>query len=395
MAISRRLPRRRAAPAIAAVLLAALTIAAVIVIPRAFVGPAPPPFSTVDPDYLDGNDYLRGVNVYSLIFAGGGVATADVGEPQTSYDFLSGRGVSIIRLAVPWQRLQTIPAGGTAADGLEQPIDTEYLDMVAEQVRRAGAAGIRTVIDLHNGCTYPWGAGEFVEGSLRCGDGISEQHVTTIWSTIAERFRDDGNVLAYDVFNEPRWSVGVDTYKRFAQVAVDAIRSTGDAHTVWIEGILSDTRGRLSAIAPDGPWIVDELGLVMYSEHFYADERGPFEPGIVAEQVFDRLREFGDWCERWGVRCSVGEVGWPSGGQGGVYSRESAEGWNAFFEQFYSIADEYSFDVTYFAASGSSDAGTLLAYVASVPGIPSTSGIDTALSQAEVIERHLTRPKSG
>ncbi|MFL2000134.1 glycoside hydrolase family 5 protein [Microbacterium sp. A1-JK] len=368
-------------------------VVAVLAIALAFVVPRhSQPLAAVDPEYLRGHDYLRGVNVYSLIFAGAGAPVVDVGEPQSSYDFLSTRGVSIVRLAVPWQRLQEIPAGGTAQDGLAQPVDTVYLDMVAEQVRRAGAAGIRTVIDLHNGCTYPWGAGEYVEGSVSCGDGITEEHVTTIWSMIAERFRDDADVLAYDIFNEPRWSVGVETYKHFAQVAVDAIRSTGDEHTVWVEGILSDTRGRLAAIAPDGPWIVDELGLVMYSEHFYAEERGPFEAGAENGTVIQRLREFGDWCTRWDVRCAVGEVGWPSGGRGGVYSAESANGWNALFEEFYAVADDYRLDVTYFGASGSSDAGTLLAYVGSVPGIPSVSGIDTALSQAEVIERHLSRP---
>lgn len=352
-----------------------------------------PPVPFGDGTYLAGNDYLRGVNVYSLVFAGGGADVAEVGESQASYDYLASRGVSIVRLAVPWQRLQEIPEGGTAADGLAQPVDPVYLEMVAEQVARAANAGIRTVIDLHNGCTYPWGAGEFVEGSLRCGDGITEENVARVWGTIAARFRGDERVLAYDVFNEPRWSVGVAVYKHFAQVAVDAIRATGDEHTVWIEGILSDERGRLATIAPDGPWIEDDLGRVMYSEHFYADERGAsFNEVADRTTVLDRLRTFGEWCERWSVRCSVGEVGWPSGGPGGVQSQASADGWNALFEEFYAIADEYELDVTYFAASGSKQVGTLLAYVASAPGIPSPSGIDTALSQTAVIERHLSRP---
>ena len=145
--------------------------------------------------------------------------------------------------------------------------------MVEEQVRRAAAAGIRTVIDLHNGCTYPWGAGEFVEGSLRCGDGITEAARDAHCGGRSRRASPgDERVLAYDIFNEPRWSVGIDAYKRYAQVAVDAIRSTGDEHTLWVEGILSDERGRLAAIAPDGPWIEDPLGKVMYSEHFYATD---------------------------------------------------------------------------------------------------------------------------
>lgn len=346
-----------------------------------------------DGSYLDGHDYLRGVNIYSLIFAGKQEDLSVLGEPASSYEFLASRGVSIVRLAVPWQRLQEIPPGGDAADGLEQPIDAEYLEVVAQQVALAADAGIRTVIDLHNGCTYPWGAGPFVEGSLRCGDGITEEHVTRLWSTIAERFRGDERVAAYDIFNEPRWSVGVQTYKRYAQVAVDAIRATGDRHTIWVEGILSDQRGRLAAIAPDGPWIVDPLGKIMYSEHFYANEHGAgFDPDEDYSTVLQRLRTFGDWCRAWGVRCSVGEVGWPSGGTHGVQSAAEGEGWNRLFEEFYTIADEYELDVTYFAASSTTFTGSLLAYVSSSPGLGSRTGIDRALSQAEVIERHLSRP---
>ncbi|RKT36039.1 cellulase (glycosyl hydrolase family 5) [Microbacterium sp. AG1240] len=344
-----------------------------------------------DAEYLAGYEYLRGVNVYSLIFTGKGVPVTALGEPQSSYDFLAERGVKIVRLAVPWQRLQEIPDGGDAIDGLNEPVDLEYLEMVAEQVSRAGAAGIRTVIDLHNGCTYPWGAGAPIEGSVLCGQGITEAHVTHIWSTIAERFRDDPNIAAYNIFNEPRFQVGVDVYMYYSQVAVDAIRSTGDTHSIWVEGMLSDERGRLASIAPWGPWITDPLGRIIYSEHFYADSQLEYIAEEETGTILTRLRTFGDWCTRWEVHCAVGEVGWAAGGPGEQFSRESADGWAALFEEFYTIADQYKLDVTYFAASGTHRFGMLLAYVPSEPGIPARSGIDTARSQAEVIERHLSK----
>jgi hypothetical protein len=345
-----------------------------------------------DGSYLNGYEYLRGVNIYSLVFAGQRDDLTTLGEPQASYTYLAARGVKIVRLAVPWQRLQEIPPGGDAADGLAQPISQRYLDVVAEQVRRAGAAGIRTVIDLHNGCTYPWGAGDYVSGSLSCGNGITQTHVRTLWRAIANRFEGDERVLAYDIFNEPRWSVGIDNYRLYAQVAVDAIRSTGDQHTIWVEGILSEARGRLTAIAPNGPWIEDRLGKVMYSEHFYDNEDGKvYSSADDHTKVLTQLKAFGEWCTKWSVRCSVGEVGWPSGGTGGVQSATSASQWNALFEKFYRLADAYQLDVTYFAASSATKTGTLLAYVSSDPGVPSGKGINTSLSQSKVIQAHLSR----
>lgn len=348
-----------------------------------------PPAGAFD-TYLEGAPYLRGVNIYSLVLAGAGADAATVGEPASSYAFLAGRGIDVVRLAVPWQRLQVIPEGGTAADGLAQPVDAAYLDAVAREVRVAAEAGVRTVVDLHNGCTYPWGAGPFVEGSVRCGDGITDDHVRTVWGALAGRLADEPGVAAFDVFNEPRWSVGVDAYKHAAQVAVDAIRATGAEQPVWVEGILSAERGRLAAIAPDGPWIVDPLGRVIYSEHFYADSDGATYAEVEApDTVLGQLTAFGEWCTTWRVRCSVGEVGWPSGGAGGVQTDEDRRAWNALFTRFYDIADAYALDVMYFGATSTRTVGTLLAYVASEPGIPSPTGIDTALSQAAVIEAHL------
>lgn len=348
----------------------------------------PPPDALAD--YLAGEPYLRGVNIYSLVLAGAGADAATLGEPASSYAFLAGRGITSVRLAVPWQRLQVIPDGGTAADGLAQPVDQDALAAVVREVRTAWEAGVRTVVDLHNGCTYPWGAGPYVEGSLACGAGIDEGHVRTIWGALAGALRDEPGVAAFDVFNEPRWSVGVDTYRHYAQVAVDAIRETGAVQPVWVEGILSEERGRLAAIAPDGPWIVDPLGRVVYSEHFYADSDGAVYGDVEdPERVLTQLGTFGDWCTTWQVHCAVGEVGWPSGGEGGVQSAADAAAWNALFTRFYDIADEDGLDVMYFGATSTRTVGTLLAYVSSAPGMPSSIGIDTALSQAAVIEAHL------
>ncbi len=340
-----------------------------------------------DGSYLNGFRYLRGVNVYSLVF--GGPRPADkIGESQASWDFLASRGVKVVRLPVSWVRLQPLPASGDARAGLAAPVSQAYLDVVEEQVARAARAGIRTVVDLHNACSYP---NMTSAGSLTCGNGITEADVTRIWGAIAQRFAGDERVVAFDLFNETHLNLGVDRYKRYTQVALDAVRAQGAEQTVWVQRMLGE-RGRLDVIAPDGPWLDDPLGKVMFSQHFYVAPIGAtFDPFRGNHAVLIDLDRFTTWCARWGVRCVAGEVGWPSGGPGGVQSSASAAGWNLVFEQFYRRADTAGLDVTYFAASSSQQTGTLLAYVASRPGYPSPSGLDTALSQTSVIEAHLSR----
>lgn len=338
--------------------------------------------------YLNGFSYLRGVNVYSLVF--GGDRPADrVGESQASWDYLASRGVKVVRLPVSWVRLQPVPGSGDLRAGLDAPVSQAYLDVVEEQVRRAGRAGIRTVVGLHNACSYP---NITAAGSLTCGEGVTRADVAKVWGAVAARFAGDERVIAFDLLNETRLDrVPVARYKLFTQAAADAVRGAGAEQTLWVQRMLGE-RGRLDVMAPDGPWVSDPLGKVMYSQHFYPSPIGStFDPLAGNHAVLMDVDRFGTWCRTWQVRCVAGEVGWPSGGPGGVQSAASARGWNLVFEQFYRLADQYGLDVTYFAASSSQTTGTLLAYVASRPGYPSPSGLDTALSQAEVIERHPSR----
>lgn len=337
--------------------------------------------------YLNGFSYLRGVNVYSLVF-GGARPAEQVGESQASYDYLASRGVKGVRLPVSWVRLQPLPASGDARAGLDGPVSQAYLDIVAEQVRRAARSGIRTVVGLHNACSYP---NIQAAGSLTCGEGITRADLAKVWGALATRFAGDERVIAFDLVNETHVTQGVDRYKLFTQAAADAVRGAGAEQTLWVQRMLGE-KGRLDVIAPDGPWVSDPLGKVMYSQHFYPSPIGStFDPFAGNHAVLIDLDRFGTWCQRWAVRCVAGEVGWPSGGPGGVQSAASAAGWNLVFEQFYRRADQLQLDVTYFGASSSQTTGTLLAYVASRPGYPSPSGLDTALSQTEVIERHLSR----
>jgi len=337
--------------------------------------------------YLNGFAYLRGVNVYSLVF-GGPRPAEQVGESQASWDFLAARGVKVARLPVSWVRLQPLPESGNARAGLDGQVSQAYLDIVEEQVRRAARSGIRTVIGLHNACSYP---NIQAAGSLTCGEGITRADVAKVWGAVATRFAGDERVVAFDLFNETHLDLGVDRYKLFTQAAADAVRGAGAEQTLWVQRMLGE-RGRLDTIAPNGPWVSDPLGKVMYSQHFYPSPIGSsFDPFAGNHAVLMDVDRFGTWCQKWGVRCVAGEVGWPSGGPGGVQTTASARGWNLVFEQFYRLANQYGLDVTYFGASSSQRTGTLLAYVASRPGYPSPSGLDTALSQTEVIERHLSR----
>lgn len=134
--------------------------------------------------------------------------------------------------------------------------------------------------------------------------------------------------------------VSAPTYKTYIRAVVRAIRENGDMHTLWVEGMKEAATGGLPQIAPDGPWINDPLDRIVYSQHFYPGGtgtalRGADDAGPTSGSAFlAALRGFGDWCTTFGVRCSVGEVGWPSDESLDVAPGDP-QSWNAVGARFY------------------------------------------------------------
>ncbi|AND16879.1 glycoside hydrolase family 5 protein [Rathayibacter tritici] len=341
-------------------------------------------------DYLGKHAFLRGVNVFDL------QARVDVGvdctaaNPVESYDYLAGRGLSLVRLAVPWSLLQPQADGESTDDALAKELDPDAVALLRSEIEAIGAAGMRVVLDLHNNGTYPASQGELPEGTVWFGSGISVAQAQRVWTLLATQFLADGRIAAYDLFNEvKRALVPVATYKAYMQAVVTAIRDTGDRHTIWVEGMREGATGTLAAIAPDGPWIQDPLKRIVYSQHFYPGGTGTtlrsVKQGGVEEDLFvGSLTIFGRWCQRYTVHCSVGEVGWPSD-ESLVLATGGVGSWTDLGEAFYAVADVYGLDVTYFGSTRKPDCGWLMAYCGD------DHEINDARSQSAVIEEHLSR----
>ncbi|AZS35903.1 Endoglucanase [Microbacterium lemovicicum] len=320
--------------------------------------------------YLAGKDYLRGVNLYTLVLQRDAAPGATVGDSQASYDYLADRGVSVVRLGVPWQQLQPIAAGQSATDALSKPVSADYLDLLESQVDMADKAGIRIILDLHNGCTYPWGPGAYVPGSVVCGDGISPTDVKKVWLALSDRFREDDRVAAYNLFNEPRARIGVDLYFDYVQVVIDALRSSGDHHAIWIDSMPGGAPGGFPRIAEDGSPLHDPIDALVYSQHFYRQN------GESRARLLERVTDFGLWCQRNGVHCSIGEMGWKASAPRGTAD---------VFTAVYELANSFEMDVLYFNASSVPKSGDMAAYFAAT----GSSSIDSSGPQANVIEQFL------
>lgn len=169
---------------------------------------------------------------------------------QAVFTGLKSKGFKSVRIPITWL--------GHIGEAPDYKID-DRLDRVAELVDWAEKAGLNTIINIHHDGSLDYNGGVSytthwlnIRGA-ESSDAVNTQikaEIKAVWTQIAERFKDKGDFLIFESFNEIQdghwgWS---DDYKSAAgkkkqndilnewnQVFVDAVRATGGNNaTRWL-----------------------------------------------------------------------------------------------------------------------------------------------------------------
>lgn len=294
---------------------------------------------------------LRGVNLSGAEW-GANTIPGRLGREYTfhserSYQYWTAKGLGLVRFAFLWERLQPVPGG---------PLDADYLALLKQTARWAEAAGAKLIIEPHNFGRYRMEEdGRLVEyiidnpaadGSIR----VSKENFADLWARLAQEFRDDAGVHAFDLMNEPHDMARAD-WKAISQEAVNAIRGMGDKRLILVPG--NGWSGAEQWLRNNGPeaWIQDPENNFAYEAHCYfdRDNSGAYARGYDEEAAYladlpnigrRRVLNFVEWCRRNQVRGYVGEFGAPHGDAR----------WLEVMENFLAVVDEAGMDATYWAA---------------------------------------------
>jgi hypothetical protein len=224
--------------------------------------------------------YRRGVNVAggafgapaidpTSAFSSANPGTADVDyhyDPEETFAFLARRGIDLVRIEFRWERLQPEPGG---------PIEGGELSRLRAVVRRAGAAGLGVILDMHNyGAYYLSDGARGVRRPIGSAS-VTVAHFADAWRRIATAFVQEAAVVAYGLMNEPvemaaPGAAAARTWERASRSAVEAIRSTRDRRLVMVPGYLWSAAQAWADQHPL-PWITDPAGNVRYEAHHYWD----------------------------------------------------------------------------------------------------------------------------
>lgn len=159
---------------------------------------------------------------------------------QALYQNLAEMGVKTVRMPVTWGPYQDMTL--LPDSSCNYTLDPAYVAEIRQNIDWAIEAGLIVLLNTHHD--------EYWQDVTSCATNAilnakAEDRITKTWTQIAEAFKDYGDLLMFETFNElhdAAWGWGGLAYSRiyammdeWNQVAVDAIRATGGNNaTRWI-----------------------------------------------------------------------------------------------------------------------------------------------------------------
>ena len=166
--------------------------------------------------------------------------------------------------------------------------------------------GIYVMLDLHgapggqskNHCTGKAGRNELYENENMMNATVE------LWSAIAERYKDNKTVCAYDLLNEPQNNGGYDGDYSWSAESEEAVSHTNKAYDTLYKAIREIDKNHI--ISFEGVWSTtvlpnpQEMGYenLLYQLHLYDSEKG---------MIRYRVDELKTARKDWGVAVVVGE----------------------------------------------------------------------------------------
>ena len=176
------------------------------------------------------------------------------------FDVIKSFGFNVVRLPFDYRLVQE--------DKQPFAIRPDAFRWLDHAVQMAQDAGFYVILDLHGtpgGQSLEDHTGEAGQDHLWTSEE-DQKRTVEVWRALAEHFKNDGTVAAYDLINEPYGNHTEDCRPVLARLMPEiyqAIRSTGDQHVVFFSGALN------GGIAFYGNPHDRNMTNVAFTEHFY------------------------------------------------------------------------------------------------------------------------------
>lgn len=217
----------------------------------------------------------------------------------TGYDFdvVRDAGCNVVRIPFWYRNFMLNPEGDWITEDPDDNPGFQRLDWAIEQASRRG---MYVILDMHGcpgGQSLNHSTGTLEENDLYTNEAY-QAAMEKLWVAIAERYKDEPAVAAYDIMNEPQnngssWghehfylpqlSSTQEMTNSIYRRMVAAIREVDTRHIITLEGIWSSNY--LPDPAEEG-WYN-----MMYQIHTYSDYIWAFENEV--QDLFENMKAYG------------------------------------------------------------------------------------------------------
>ncbi|MFT3787620.1 MAG: cellulase family glycosylhydrolase [Tepidisphaeraceae bacterium] len=214
------------------------------------------------------------------------------------FELIKSFGFNVVRLPFDYRLLEDPTKPGTLKSGAFKWLD--------QAVALAEAAQVYVILDMHGvpgGQSVNDHTGESGRNKLWT-DPAAQQRTIDLWRQIADHYKSNGTVAAYDLINEPYSDMRSDVRAELANLLpriADAIRSTGDKHILFYPGALG---GGIRFYGNP-----TSKGNIAFTEHYYPGLFGS-KPALEthARLLGQELPAKRAYLDRLGTPYLVGEV---------------------------------------------------------------------------------------
>jgi len=243
---------------------------------------------------------LRGVNTAGAEFGDlPGRYGFDYAYPtEATITSLARIGVTAIRLPVRWERLQS---------RLNTPLERDELARLDATVATARAAGLTTILDLHNYAYF---------NKARIGsDAVPVKGFADLWNRLAKHFRGERSV-AFGLMNEP-YDLPATAWLDATNAAIAGIRAARADQLILVSGTAYSGAHSWTADLAVGNNGVTMLGVrdsannYAFEVHQYldADYSGRSASCERAPEALAGIQRVNAWLAANGRRGFIGEIG--------------------------------------------------------------------------------------
>ncbi|MCA9805821.1 MAG: glycoside hydrolase family 5 protein [Cyanobacteria bacterium HKST-UBA02] len=252
---------------------------------------------------------IRGVNLSGAEWGKNGPNDSQFWPTAQELDYYKSKGMNSVRLPISWEQFQP---------QLNGQLDPNEMNRLLNFLHEADARGMKVVLDLQNFDRYKVDHGPFGQGvgpdntgTVVGQPGVPVSALADFWSKMVRTVDADPSASAaiggWDLMNEPHDDGK--TWVNTATQVVDAIRATGDQHTIIVEGDewARDFTGFESLARSDKN--------IVFSAHSYWDDgsggysnQNPAGANVGVEHI----RDFVNWLHQNNAQGFVGEWGVPT-----------------------------------------------------------------------------------